>query len=147
MCDFLHTWGDDEEERVGLLTSKPDTAVRLRCVSSSTLVTIFLYIFCALIFVSSIHVESTRKGGSCVFYCKWDFYQFGSAKSLPFVIHLVAKQILQHTDTFLSAYCQHRNITELIRTMFSKLSKSSSLDKRGSKSHPPASLLKGVHSV
>ena len=87
------------------------------------------------------------KGGSCVFYCKWDFYQFGSAKSLPFVIHLVAKQILHHTDTFLSAYCQHRNIMELIRTMFSKLSKSSSLDKRGSKSHPPASLLKGVHSV
>ena len=52
------------------------------------------------VFVLSIHVESIRQGGSCVFYCKWDFYQFGSAKSLPFVIHLVAKQILQTKTHF-----------------------------------------------
>ena len=99
MYVFSHTWGDDEEERVGLLIS-----CLARQVSQTQPYDCDAFplprwsqFFCMYsarsVFVSSTHVESIRQGGSCVFYCKWDFYQFGSAKSLPFVIRLVTKQI------------------------------------------------------
>ena len=96
------------------------------------------------VFVLSIHVESIRQGGSCVFYCKWDFpIWFG--KIVAFCYSFSSKADFTNKDTFLSAYCQHRSTMELIRTMFSKLSNSSSLDKRGSKSQTLQLLYEGVH--